>query len=66
MTKTVKNAIETMKKFNPYQENIHPADANVYNEIYDAMKTLASLNIISNEEWNTICKLDNKLFKETF
>lgn len=62
MTNATKNAIDLMKKYNPYNEET--GDTQSYNEIYDAMHTLACFGIISGKEWENIYKLDNKLFKE--
>lgn len=60
MTRTVKNALEMMNYYNPYNGNEY-GDEETYNDIYDAMHKLACLNIISNDEWRKIYKHDEKL-----
>lgn len=60
MTKTVRNALDLMKHFSPY--NQETGDLDTYNEIYETMHKLANLNIITSDEWKSIYTLDEKLY----
>lgn len=61
MTSTVRNAMNLMKRYAPYDGNQY-ADEETYNEIYNAVHVLCNLDVIPRNEFDKLVKLDNKLF----
>lgn len=61
MKQITKNALEAMKRFNPYNEG---GDSETYNKIFSACRDLVALQIIPDEVFAEVWKLDNKLFKD--
>ena len=61
MTKTVKKAIETQKSLNPYKNRTEER-VEAYLALWNAMKTLRNLDIITTEEWDAIYDADHKMF----
>ncbi len=61
MTKTVRKAIETLQKLNPYK-NRTPEREEAYLALWEAMRTLRKLDIISTEDWDAIFIQDSKMF----
>lgn len=60
MTTTIKNALEVMKHFSPYNGNEY-GDEDTYIEIYNALRILACVGIISQEDWKKVYIHDEKL-----
>lgn len=60
MKKITKDALEILKKLNPYSGEY--AEAESYNELYEAMRILKSFGLIPDEDFNKIHEMDHNEF----
>ena len=61
MTKTVRKAIETLQTLNPYEKET-PEREEAFIALWNAMRTLRKLDIISAEEWDAIFETEHKMY----
>lgn len=60
MKAITRDALKILKKINPYTGE--HAEAESYNELYAAMRTLKNFNLISDEDFNKIYEMDHNEF----
>lgn len=60
MKKITKDALEILKKLNPYSGEY--AEAESYNELYEAMRILKNFGLIPDEDFNKIYEMDHNEF----
>lgn len=62
MTQTVKKAIKTLEMLNPYTNRTQEREE-AFLALWEAMRTLRKLDIISTEEWDAFFIQDSKMYK---